>query len=521
MNAAKHVLTTSLIWAALLAGVLFFFLRHPSVHVLPASGPPPPIAVAPAASSGTSANTPMHPMEPPLSPVQLTPEQMKSIGVTTGTAEFKEISDDLRATGNVTVNERLVSNVQVRFSGYIRKVFVDATYQYVKKGEPLFTIYSPDLVTTEREYILASDNQRALSRSTIRDVAAGARSLSTAAERRLEQWEIPEDQIAELKRTGKVITDLTIQSPASGYVTERNAFPNMYAEPATRLYTITDLSRVWVNAQVFQSDVGRLKLGEKAAIAVDAYPQKIFSGHVEQVLPQVDTTTRTVPVRLLVENAGLLLKPGMFVNVELKSSLGRRLVVPAKSIFQTGLKQIVFLSKGDGRIEPKEVVLGPQAGDDVVVIKGLEAHQTIVTSANFLIDSESQLQAASGTGAQSPQSPGVGTGNAPGKPVQIEFTSNPDPPHMGTNKLHVKLAGPDAAAVSGVEVAVTYFMPAMPSMGMAAMSASANLAEIGGGVYEGTAVLSMGGTWQVTVTAKQHGQIIATKKFSVNAKGGM
>jgi RND family efflux transporter MFP subunit len=521
MKAAKQVLTTSLIWAALLAGVLFFFLRHPSVHLPPASGPPPPIAMAPDAPAGTAATTPMRPMEPPLSPVQLTPEQMRSIGVTTGTAEWKEISDDLRATGNVVVNDRLVSNVQVRFSGYIRKVYVDATYQMVKKGDPLFTIYSPELVTTEREYLLASDNQRALSRSTIRDVAAGARSLSTAAERRLEQWEIPEDQIATLKRTGKVISDLTIQSPASGYVTERNAFPNMFAEPATRLYTITDLSRVWVNAQVFQSDVGRLKLGDKAAITVDAYPQRTFSGHVEQVLPQVDTTTRTVPVRLLVENAGLLLKPGMFVNVELKSSLGRRLVIPAKSVFQTGLKQVVFLSKGSGRIEPKEVVLGPQSGDDVVVMSGLEAHQEIVTSANFLIDSESQLQAASGVNMQSTQGPAANAGNAPGKSVQVEFTCYPDPPHMGSNKLRVKLTGNNAAAVSEAEVAVTFFMPAMPSMGMAAMSTSANLAEKSGGVYDGTAVLSMGGTWQVTVTAKQHGQLIATKKFGVNAKGGM
>jgi len=460
-------------------------------------------------------------MEAPLSPVQLTAEQMRSIGVTTGTAEYKEISDDLRATGNVAINDRQVSYVQVRFSGYIRKVFADAIYQYVKKGDPLFTIYSPDLVNTEREYVLANDNQRALSRSSIRDVAAGARSLSTAAERRLEQWDISADQIAELKRTGKVITDLTVQSPATGYITERNTFPNMYAEPSTRLYAITDLSQVWVNAQVFQSDVGRLKLGDKAAITVDAYPQMTFSGKVEQVLPQVETTTRTVPVRLSVENAGLLLKPGMYVNVILKSSLGRCLVVPASSVLQTGLKQIVFLSKGNGLIEPKDVVLGPQVGNDIVVMQGIEAHQAIVTSANFLLDSESQLQAASGAYLQPAQGAGAGQGTAPGQTVQLEFTTNPDPPQKGRTRLRVKMAGNSGTADSGADVDVTFFMAAMPEMGMAEMKVSTTLTGKGVGLYEGNTELPMGGTWQVTITAKLHGQLIAAKKMTVNAKGGM
>ncbi len=519
---AKYVLITSLFWATLLAGLLFFFLKHPATH-LPftlSTQAPAPIAVGPPASSAPAANAPLRPMEPPLSPVQLTPEQMKSIGVTVGTAEYKQLRDDLRATGIVAINDRLISYAQVRFAGYIRKVFVDAPYQFVHKGDPLFTIYSPDLVATQQEFLLANENQRALGSSTIRGVAAGARSLSSAAERRLQQWEIPESEIAALKRTGKVLTDLTIQSPATGYVTERNAFPNLYAEPATRLYTIADLSRVWVNAQVFQSDVGLIKAGDTAQITVDTYPQKTFSGRVEQILPQVDATTRTVQVRLSVENPGLLLKPGMFVYVDLKSSLGRRLVVPAMSVFQTGLRQVVFLSKEGGLIEPKEVELGPQVGDDYVVLKGLKEHEAIVTSANFLIDSESQLQAASGAGMQPAQATGAGTGKTPQESMLIEYSSYPDPPHRGTNRLSVKLTG-NGAPVSGAEVGVTFFMPAMPSMGMAAMSASAKLAEKGGGLYEGLAVLSMGGTWQVTVTAKQQGQVIATKKFNVNATGGM
>ncbi len=519
----KYVLLTSLFWAVVLASVLFFFLKRPEVHLpfTTASRASAPIAVGPSASAAPAANAPLHPMEPPLSPVQMTDEQMKSIGVTVGTAEFKNLDHELRATGIVAINDRLVSYAQVRFSGYIRKVFVDAPYQYVHKGDPLFTIYSPDLVATQQEYLIANNNQRALGSSTIRGVAAGARSLSSAAERRLQQWEISENQIEALKKTGRILSELTIQSPATGFITERSAYPNMFVEPGTRLYTITDLSRVWVNAQVFQSDVGMLKTGDVAQITVDTYPQKTFKGKVEEVLPQVDATTRTVQVRLSVENQGLLLKPGMFVYIDLKSSLGRRLVVPALSVFQTGLRQVVFLSKGDGLIAPQEVELGPQVGEDYVVLKGLKEHEAIVTSANFLIDSESQLQAASGAGVQPAQAPGAGMGSTPQQSIKIDYSSYPDPPHRGTNRLSVKLTGANGGAVSGAEVGVTFFMPAMPSMGMAEMSASANLAEKGSGLYEGLAVLSMGGTWQVTIAVKQHGQVVATKKFNVNAKGGM
>ncbi len=516
----KSVLMTSLVWAALLAGVVFFFLKHPFGHAPTPAGPPAPIAVGPPASAASAGSVPLHPADPPLAPMQLSSAQIQALGLTVGRAEYKQLSNDLRATGIVAIDDRLVSYAQVRFPGYIRKVFVDAPYQYVHKGDPLFTIYSPDLVATQQEYLIANNNQRALSSSTIRGVAAGARTLSGAAERRLQQWNISSDQIEALTRTGRVLEYLTIQSPASGYVTERVAYPNLYAEPGTRLYTIADLSRVWVNAQVFPPDVGFLKVGDTAQITVDTFPEKVFQGRIEQILPQVEPATRTVNVRLAVENADLLLKPGMFTNIDLKFSLGRRLVAPVSAVFHTGLRQVVFLSKGNGVIEPQDVELGPQVNDQVVILKGLSEHQSIVTSANFLIDSESQLQAASGGGALPLQASADGAG-ASHPAMQIDYSSTPDPPHAGVNRITVNLTGANSAAVSGAEVDITYFMPAMPSMGMAEMSASAKLAASQPGRYQGTVILSMGGTWQVTITAKQNGQVIATRKFSVNAKGGM
>ena len=337
----------------------------------------------------------------------------------------------------------------------------------------------------------------------------------------MEQWDVPATELTKLKQTGKPISDLVFNSPASGYITEYNALPNMYVEPATRLYTLADLSEVWVIAQVFQDDIGRVRPGETAQITVDSYPGRVFSGRIDEILPQVDLATRTVNVRLAVGNPSLKLKPGMFVNVDLKTSLGRQLVVPASAVLQSGTRQLAFLYSGDGRIEPKEITLGPRSGYNLVVTKGLAAGQKVVTSANFLIDSESQLQAAAGSFAPPP--PGVGsnasTANAP--QAKIDFTTDPNPPAEGANTFRIRLTDNSGAPVSGADVTVALYMAAMPAMGMGAMNTTSKLTDRGGGLYEGTGSLGSGGTWQITITAQKSGQIIATKQMSVNATGGM
>jgi RND family efflux transporter MFP subunit len=522
----RYVIRTSLFWLllfAVAAAAYVYRTREPIPSAIAPAGVQP-IASGPMEDASKAASPPIEKMGAPLVPVQLTQEQMTSIGVKTGRVEYKQLSDALLATGTVDVDERLESSVQVRFAGYIRKVFANATYQYVRKGDPLFTIYSPDLVATQEEYLLARRNQAALSGSPIDGVASGASSLVTAAEQRLRQWEIPNSEIAKLQETGKAISELTFNAPASGYIMERVALPNMYVEPATKLYTLADLSHVWVNAQVFQNDVGRLKRGDASSITVDAYPGRIFQGRVEEILPQVDTTTRTVKVRLAVNNPGVTLKPGMFVNVDLKSSLGRQLVVPASAVFQTGLRQVVFVDHGKGSLEPKDVRLGARVWDDFIVLQGLQVHQQIVTAANFLLDSESQLQAASGS--YTPPDSGAGQqvqvrSTEPQSAVAIDFTTEPNPPHKGSNAFHVQLRGANGQPVAGAQVTVTFFMAAMPAMGMGAMTTTTPLAEKSAGVYAGTGQIESGGTWQVTVTAKQNGQITGTKQLRVNAEGGM
>src|SRR5947209_7411691 len=231
-------------------------------------------------------------------------------------------------------------------------------------------------------------------------------------------------------------------------------------------------------------------------------------------------TTRTVRARLACSNSDLKLTPGMFLNVALKVPMGKKLVIPTSGVLQSGTRQIVFVNRGDGYLEPREVELGARAGDDFVVLKGLKEGEEIVTSANFLIDSESQLQAA--LGAFTPPPPGAGSAGVINAPqANVEFTTEPNPPRKGRNTIRVKLSEAGGAVIPGAEVSVTFFMPAMPAMGMAAMRTPVTLSDRGNGLYEGSAQLDSGGTWQVTVVAKKNGQTVASKQLSVNATGGM
>ena len=528
-RAFRITLAFAIVFALLAAGIWWRFGRKPASMQPQAA----PLSSAPANSetqtqmpgtAGQSANPQQ--AETPVAPIQLSPQRMQSIGLKLGQVEYKPVNDEIRFYGNVQANERRLAYVQTRFAGWIRKVYVDATGDFVRKGQPLFTVYSPDLVTTEQEYLLAKQNAGALQQSTVSGVAAGASSLLDSARQRLLQWEISPKEIAKLDQTGKVITDLTIYSPVSGYVTEKNALPNMYVQPETRLYTVADLSEVWVLAQIFQNDAGKLKPGDSAEVTVDAYPNTVFRGRVDYVLPQLDAMTRTLPVRLVFPNPGLKLRPGMYVNVRVKLPLGRQMIVPASAVFHSGTRNLVFVYKGGGQIEPREVGLGavgPSAADELVIRKGIKQGEQIVTSANFLIDSEAQLQAAAG--AFMPPPPGAGAAasmNAPASAqANVELTTDPTPPRKGSNTVRVRLTSQDGKAITGANVTVTFFMPAMPAMGMSAMKTAINASDKGGGMYEGSGDLGSGGTWQVSVVATLNGHTIASKALTVNATGGM
>jgi len=510
---------TSILLAAALA---FALLHRGNTAPAAASSQDPVVARGPNVGSNPMPQADGAPAaaEPALATVQLSPQRLQEIGVTTTTVQRKAVNDTLTVPGNVNMDEERLSYVQTRFPGWIQNVFVNATYQYVRKGERLFTIYSPDLVSSEQEYLLARQNQKTFAPNAQDMATQESGWLMRAAEERLRQFGVPSQTITDLEQSGKVQHDIAITSPASGYIIDRTALPNAYVQPDTKLYTIADLSTVWVYANVFQDDVGRLKPGDAAQVTVDAYPGRHFNGRIDQILPEVDPTTRTVRVRLVFRNPGVVLKPGMYVNVAISVPLGKQVVIPSSAVLQSGSQAIAFIDHGNGVLEPRVVQLGLQLDDSVIVLGGLKAGDRVVNSANFLVDSEAQLQAVMGAFAPLPQ-PAAGTSSAAAAQVQIDLSTQPSPPRKGANTLRVKLTGTDGKPVTGAQVSVVLFIPAMPAMGMAAKHASATLTDKGNGDYEGSVQLQSGGTWAATVTAQRGGQTIATKQLSVDAAGGM
>ena len=521
MRRAMKLLATGVGLAALTAaGVGGYYLGQFRRESAPSSFAVRALQPAPL-EDARAASPPAASSEPSLAPVTLTPERMQRIGVKTGVVEVRAVHDELRTVGTIEADEARISDVNVRFAGWVRKVYADAMYKQVRRGQPLLTVYSPELVTAEREYLVARELLAQTTSPGGTTDFHGSRLLLRAAAERLKHWQIPDREIARLKKSGKVAQEIEIDSPSSGLIIERKAFPNTYAEPGTKLYSVADLSTVWVYAHIFQNEIGRVKVGDPATVSVDAYPGQTFPARVSFIWPEVDQTTRRARVRLEIPNPELKLLLGMYVSVQLGLPRGDRLAIPSSGVFQSGARQIAFVDRGGGYFEPRDIEVGARAGDDFVVLKGLAAGERVVTSANFLIDSESQLAAALGSFAPPP--PGVGAAaaiNAP-KGATLEYSSKPPIPRTGSNDFRVELTDGDGAPVLGAEVTVTFFMPAMPAMGVAAMRSVATLKEKGGGVYEGSGDVPMGGTWQVTVLATKAGQTLAQKQFSVTAEGGM
>ena len=325
--------------------------------------------------------------------VQVSPEKQQLIGVQYGTAEYESSSDTIRAAARVTLDETRVTKVQPRVEGWIAQVFADFTGKYVRKGDPLLTMYSPDALATEQEYLLALKAQHTM-HSSMPGMAESTTNLVASARRRLELWDIPAAQIDQIGRTGKSMEDITLLSPASGFVTERNAFDKQHVTPDTVLYTLADLSTVWVIADVFEYEAAGVRVGQSASMTLDYLPGRTFRGRVSYILPQVDAATRTLKVRIAFDNPGDALKPDMYGQVTLATGGARRLMVPRSAVLDSGDRQVVFLDRGNGNFEPRAVKTGQEAGDRIEILSGLTAGERIVVSGNFLIDSESQLKAA-------------------------------------------------------------------------------------------------------------------------------
>jgi len=327
----------------------------------------------------------------------VSPNRQQLIGVKTEPVMIRTLDKEIRTVGMVTLDESKIYNVQTKYTGWIDKVFVDFRWQHVNIGQPLFSIYSPELVTTQEEYLLALKSKNILGDSQFPDISSGANSLLEASRRRLELLDVSSSQIKELERTGKVKTNLTVYSPVKGHVAQKNAFENMFVEPNTTIYKIADHSVVWVQVDIYENEISLVKLGQSAVMTLPSYPGEEYIGDVTFIWPHLDPETRTVKVRLEFPNPDLKFLPEMYANVVLDIPLGERLTVPGSAVLRTGKMDIVFVDKGQGNMEIRRVQLGRRAGGYYEVLRGLSEGEKVVSRANFLIDSESKIQAAAAT----------------------------------------------------------------------------------------------------------------------------
>ena len=322
------------------------------------------------------------------------PEKQQLIGVQYGAVEYQTLSKSLRAVGKVAFDETKITRINPKIEGWIEKVYVDFTGKLVQKGQPLLSIYSPDLVQTQQEYLLAIKGKKELGESPFGEAVNFSESLVQSARRRLELWDVTDEQIKELEKRGKPSRAMTLYAPASGFVTTRNAFPRQRVMPETELYTLADLSTVWIVADIYEFEAADIKLGQSATVTLSSYPGREFKGKITYVFPQVDNTTRTVKVRIELANKRYELKQDMFADVVLRIRYGSKLVIPQEAVMDSGLEQLVFVAHEGGYFEPRKVQIGAKVDEKYIVLGGLQRGERVVTSGNFLIDSESKLKSA-------------------------------------------------------------------------------------------------------------------------------
>ncbi len=467
------------------------------------------------------------------------------IGVKTMVVERRPMESVIRAVGRVDYDEQRIAHVNLRVSGWVEDLFVDYTGQVVQKGQPLFTLYSPDLVTTQDEYLLALRARDRITDSPIPEVHQRADQLVDAARDRLRLWTLTDTQINDLAKRGKAQTYVTIYSPIRGYVIDKTVFQGMFVEPDKRLYTIADLSKVWVNAEIYEYEVSFVGVGQTATMTFASYPGEQFHGRVSYIYPYVNKEARTVKVRLDLPNPNIRIKPEMYGEVVVNVDRGSHVAIPEQAVLDSGTRTIVFVVRGEGVFEPRAVKLGPRIGSFYKVHEGVTEGDRVVTSGNFLIDSESKLMASTnmmgalgmggikmeqaqmgemdmgGMAISTPQAeaPTPMAASDRGRKVgglTVVLTTEPASPRIGENTIRVTVTDEKGKPLSKANVQLTYTMP-MPRM----IPATIPMVLAKEGAYEATANLGMGGQWDLTVTIQRAGHPDAKAKYAVSAGGGM
>jgi membrane fusion protein, copper/silver efflux system len=452
----------------------------------------------------------------PRGDVTIEPQRQQLTGVRLATVEREPMASSLRTTGVVRYDETRQSEVNVKLDGWIRELYVDYTGQFVQKGQPLFALYSPDLLAAQNEYLLALKTREQLKDSAIADARDYAARIVDAARQRLTLWDVQAEDLAAIESSRQAREAIVFRSPVSGYVLDKPVVKGMHITPGQSLYKIADLSSVWVEADVYENEIAQLRVGQRGRVTLDAYPGESFDGRAIYIYPFVQDNTRTVKIRFQFLNPRGRLKPGMYANVELEGAAGMALTVPANAVLDSGTQQIVFVSRGEGTFTPRTVKIGRRFGDRIEVLDGLNDGERVAEGATFFLDSESQLRAGLQNYEAAP-SAAVSPAGASASAIDIAFHARPDPPRTGESAFEVVLKDESGRPVSDAEVSILQFMPAMPTMNMPAMRSETKLPNVGGGTYRGPAQVLMAGRWDVTVTVTRAGRQIARKQFAMTA----
>jgi Cu(I)/Ag(I) efflux system membrane fusion protein len=300
----------------------------------------------------------------------------------------------IRTVGEVKADETRISQVHTKVSGWVEKLFVNSSGQAVRKGQPLLSIYSPELLATQEEFLRARESAARFAASDAPEVRLGGVDLLESARRRLMLFDVPQSLIETLEQTGQPQRTVTLDAPASGFVTAKDVFAGARIEPGMTLFTVTDLSKVWVEAEVYEYEASLVRPGQTARVTLAYDPSRTYTGRISYIYPYLNTDSRTLRVRFEFDNPGLALKPGMYANVELDAQAVQGVLIPDASILDTGPRQIVYVMVGEGRYEPRQVKVGVRSDGQSQILSGVKAGEAVVDRANFLLDSESRLRAA-------------------------------------------------------------------------------------------------------------------------------
>ena len=491
------------------AAITYYSWNRPTEPAAAANPIPAPVPMTDHTThAGGSANTES-------SSVMLTPAEQKSIGVELTAVARREIPTDLTVPGRVDEAETELSTISARVAGRIDKLYLDFTGQPVRRGQLVAMIYSPDLVAAAQEYRLALESRKKLAQAD-EEARTQADELVTASRRKLELWGLSRSQVEKLA-AGAPAEDIAIYSTVSGIVKERKVTEGQYVHDGDSLLTVSDLSRVWVLADVYQGDVSRVPNGTAAEITTDALPGVKLHGHVSFLDPSVHGDTRTSAARIEVANPELRLRPGMFVRVRLSArNTGAVLAVPKTAVLDTGAWKLVYVARGNGEFEPREVQLGEAYDGYYPIVAGLEEGEQIVTRGAFMIDSQTRI-----TGGMTGMFGGAKeyTDHVSQKPTAtLHLTFDPTEPKSG-NAVHIMAHLTDVTGkpVQAATVKVTFYMPPMPSMGMGEMKAETTLTW-DGSAYTGQLNVPTSGTWTVTAVATQNENVIAQQRTRVTAE---